>query len=494
MKEQDTILLREQNPICFLRRLLSELPVILAAGLTAVLLTLTALQCFYRPEYTSSATVAVSAKSGSYSSVLSDLTLSSEIADTFTQFFSSNMFSNVAKSQLGVSSLPGTLRASVIPETNLLTLRVTADSPEDAFRTLTLLLDNYDAVSDYVFQNVLLKDLSRPSMPAAPSNPIRTARAAKLAFAAGCGAMVVILIAIILLSDTVQTGHALRRKLDVKLLLTIHHEEKNKTLRSRAKRINKGLLVTMPTASFRFTEEIHRLGTVVETASKNGERKVILITSAEENEGKSTVAANLALALAQQNRKVLLIDADMHKAAQYRLLGETPAHELADMICGNTPYQPEYLEKQGIWALFSRKSSDSAAELIASAGMLELLEKARQDMDYIVVDTPPMALFSDVEVLADRADLSLLVVRQDTVPAGRLNDAADMLEQCRAELIGCVFNDVRTTALSSDLYGYGYSRYGYGYGRYGYGYGYGHYGYGGYGKKNKQTEAHHGRT
>ncbi|MCQ2420290.1 MAG: polysaccharide biosynthesis tyrosine autokinase [Clostridia bacterium] len=485
MKDQESFAFRELNPICFLRRILRELPTILAAGLAAAMLMGAALQLFYKPEYTSTATVAVRAKSSSSSSVLSDLSLSSEIADTFTQLFESNMFGGVAMSQLGVSSLPGRLSASVIPETNLLILRVTADAPDDAFRTLNLLLQNYNTVSEYVFQNVLLKELSSPTVPFAPSNPLAVRQLIKRAFLAGCAVLVLIILAAIILSDTVQTGHALRRKLDTKLLLTIHHEEKNKTLRSRAKKVNKGLLITMPVASFRFTEEIHRLATITEAAVRNGDRKIILVTSTEENEGKSTVAANLALALAQEDRSVLLIDADMHKASQFKLLEAVPKHDLSEIIRGSQPYEPQFIKKLGIHVLFSKKTSSRAAELLASNGMKDILEKARTQMDYIVIDSPPMALFSDVQILADLADLSVLVVRQDAVAAGRINDAVDTLRQCRAELLGCIFNDVRTSSLSSDHYGYGY---GYGYGRYGYGYG--HYGYG-YGHYGYDSGRHH---
>ena len=84
-----------------------------------------------------------------------------------------------------------------------------------------------------------------------------------------------------------------------------------------------------------------------------------------------------------------------------------------------------------------------------------------------------MAMFSDAEMLADIADLSLLVVRQDCVSAGRINDAVDMLNQSKAHLLGCVFNDVRVTPIIGSRAGYGYG-YGYGYGGYSYGYGYRH--------------------
>ena len=96
----------------------------------------------------------------------------------------------------------------------------------------------------------------------------------------------------------------------------------------------------MPVAGFHFTEEVCRLGTKLQYAAQKGGRKVILVTSVLENEGKSTVTANLALALAKGNKKVLLIDADMHKAAQYKLFQREPVRELADILQGKAAYEP----------------------------------------------------------------------------------------------------------------------------------------------------------
>lgn len=489
MEQQEVFHWSELNYICLLRRLVREILLIVLAGLIAVMLTVTMVQMFHQDEYTASATAAVGVKSSSYSAVLSDLAVSSEIADTFTRLFESNMFGEIAVVQLGVSSLPGTLTASVLPETNLLSLKVTAERPQDAFRTLRLILENYDALSEYTFQNVVLKELNSPTVPTAPSNPVDLGSACKKAFLGGAAAMIVLLLGIALASDTVQSTAAFRRKLDARLFAVLHHEEKNKTLKTKWKRANKGLLLTMPVAGFLFTEEISKLALKVEYAAQKKEAKVILVTSAAENEGKSTVAANLALALAREDRKILLIDADLHKAAQHKLFSHTPKRDLSAMLTGKEACQPEYLDQYGIYGLFSVEASDTAAELLSSAKMTELLTACREEMDYILIDTPPMTLFSDVEVLTDQADLSLLVVRQDCVSARVINDAVDTLEQGRAELLGCVFNDVIGMPFSNDSHGYGY---------YGYGYGYGHYGYGKdqnhSRSRKKQGEGSHGRV
>ncbi len=197
MDEQQTFRWTDLNLFCLLRRLGRDVLLMVAAGLIAAMLTETAIQNLYKPEYTASATMAVSVKSGGYSSVLSNLNISSEIADTFTKLFESNMFGGIASSKLGTSSLPGKLTASVLPETNILTLRVTADTPEDDFRTLQLLLDNYDTVSEYVFQNVILKELDSPSVPVKPSNPVNRGQLLKRAFVGGAGAMMVLLLALL---------------------------------------------------------------------------------------------------------------------------------------------------------------------------------------------------------------------------------------------------------------------------------------------------------
>ena len=126
--------------------------------------------------------------------------------------------------------------------------------------------------------------------------------------------------------------------------------------------------------------------------------------------------------------------------------------------------------------------------------MRNLIQAAKKRFDYIIIDTPPMALMADAEAIADMADMSILVIKQDTTRISAINEAIDTLTNCSADFYGCILNNVMTLqgSLTQSHYG-GYSHYGrygrYGnYGRYGrYGrYGnYGRYGaYGNYGKKN----------
>ena len=135
-------------------------------------------------------------------------------------------------------------------------------------------------------------------------------------------------------------------------------------------------------------------------------------------------------------------------------------------------YGQQDLQKDSLYVIPEKRRGTDAGDLLSSENMKKLIGWARQEFDFVVLDLPPMAVASDAETMTDLADASLLVVRQNEPLARRINKAVAALEYGKAQLLGCVLNDVHATFLSS---GQGY-RYG-GYGRYNYYYGgYGHYG------------------
>ena len=124
--------------------------------------------------------------------------------------------------------------------------------------------------------------------------------------------------------------------------------------------------------------------------------------------------------------------------------------------------------------------------------MKNLVKAVQKIADYVVIDSPPTSLMADAEILAEYADVSLLVVRQGMASAGFINDAIDILEDGHSELLGCVYNDVKTGVFSGKkvLGGYGYGKYRYGKYRFGYGkyhHGYGNYNQYGYGTASYQA-------
>ena len=213
-----------------------------------------------------------------------------------------------------------------------------------------------------------------------------------------------------------------------------------------------------------------------------GNGKVLMVTSLLENEGKSTVAANLALAMEQQKKRVLIIDCDLRKPACHMVL-EQPQfsfginnvlHDTAELSDCFLRYRDT-----DMYMLLAKRGERNPGDLIVSARMEIMLDWARQNFDFILLDLPPISVASDAEGVADLADSCLLVVRQNTAFAPDLNHAIANLEKHHAKMLGCVLNNVFSTRISSgQSYGYG------GYGKYHH---YGHYGnYGSHGSRNKK--------
>ena len=210
--------------------------------------------------------------------------------------------------------------------------------------------------------------------------------------------------------------------------------------------------------------------------------KVISVTSCLPNEGKSSVAINLGISLAEAGKSVLLIDADMRKPACHLILGvSNKLPGLADMLHGHATLNESIhmLESSGLRVMTTKRSQSTATNLLNSSAMENVLKATEKKYDIVVVDTPPMSMAPDAECISEFADASLLVVRQNQALVSDLEDAVAVLEKSQSHLLGCVLNNVYgfnhfTPAFSYGAYGYGrYGRYGkygkYGYGKYGYG-------------------------
>ena len=269
------------------------------------------------------------------------------------------------------------------------------------------------------------------------------------------------------LNDSIKSDRDLADKLDAKPLGTIYFEKKYKTLFSQLHHKKTSILVTDPTVSFWFTEGYKKIAARLTYMAAEIDGKVIVVTSIAENEGKSTVAANLALTLARNPAKVLLVDCDLRRPSQH-LIFEKNVDEhrtLPDLLSHECTWKDviHYDKEKGIYILFSGKSYDNSTEIVSSEEMSNALKIFRKDFDYIILDSPPMSLMADAEVLADRADMSVMVVRYGMVQAQDINDAIDTLSNCDCRMTGCILNQARV--IQDILPGRG----GYGYGKYRYG-------------------------
>lgn len=206
--------------------------------------------------------------------------------------------------------------------------------------------------------------------------------------------------------------------------------------------------------------------------------QIIEITSALPNEGKSTVAANLAIVMALAGKKVLLMDCDFRNPTQHKLFG---IHNkgLSNCIVSEGDFHTiiQNVEQENLDILTSGPVAPNPSEILMSNKMQALLDAARTEYDYILLDTPPVLAVTDAAALSTKADGVVLVVSSGEEKPEVLQSAKNALKQAGANLLGGILNKVKV----------GGGKYGYGYGghHYGYGYGYGYY----YGEKESSSEA-----
>jgi capsular exopolysaccharide synthesis family protein len=464
-----------------IRDILFNLEKIIMVALTATMIAYMVFDYTYVPKYTTKASFAVtSTASNGYSYVNVNATV--ELAEVFSELLSSSALEHIIAKDLGTgSTIPGTIKAEALTDTNILEVSVTSYNSEDAYRVIESAIDNYYQVSQYVYEDVVLDDLEKPQIPETPSNPGRIGRKSFLVFLLAFVAMTSLVVFDSVNKDTIKTERDFNHKIDAGLFGTVKKEKRKTQLKNKIKRVKKSFLITDLTISLGFVESIKKIRIKFETLAKQKGYKILLCTSVSENEGKSTIAANIAIALAQKGNRVVLVDGDLRQPAQYKILEQslTPDMELGKWIEGKASIKDvlHYNKNYNMYTVFGSISYDNATDLLSGEKFEKLLELLKDKVDYIVIDTPPMMAGSDVEIVSEYADASLLVVRQNESMVQDINDTIDMINQCKSKLLGCVFNNVRKVGIGGDTTSYGY---GYGYGGYGK---YGHYGkYGKYGR------------
>ncbi len=479
--------------------------VLMSAGLFALLAYIGTVLLVH-PSYTCTATLVVTPRISSsvYQSGTAAVTAST--AEQFASLLSGTTLVSRVKRLCGPEVDDTTVQSTSVGGTNLVQVQATGPSPRAAYYMCTGILEHYEDYTQYVFDSVMLEPVTAPQVP--DRGFLRASRRKAILTAAPIGAlvMVALLAVLCITSGTVQTLEGARNQVDARLLVTLNHQKKRRTLRSLLRKRKTALLISNPTTSFLYVETVHQLRTHVEHANRKDGSKTFLICSVSENEGKSTVAANLALSLAKRHKKVLLVDCDLRKSAQH-LIFEASEKTVTLNALLRQELDPKQLVKalhyrkaENLFFLFASNVKRHSGELLGSERMGSLLEILRENFDYVILDSSPMGFFTDSEVLSDMADASILVVRQDVVQDKNINDAVDSLNRCKARFLGFVFNDVHTLNFAARLVGGHRYGYGYGYGRsyaYGYhsasagskkGYGYSYYS-GSASKKSADSEA-----
>jgi capsular exopolysaccharide synthesis family protein len=190
------------------------------------------------------------------------------------------------------------------------------------------------------------------------------------------------------------------------------------------------------------------------------EQRTLIVTSALPNEGKTAIAANTAVAMAASGKKTLLMDADMRNPTVHMLFNYVNARGLSDIISQSADWRPFIIKTSiaNLYIITAGRKPVNASKFLTSERFKITLEDLAKNFDYVVLDTPPVLLVPDSQIISPLVDGVVLVIRSGSTPGNALTHASETLKRANANIIGAVLNDVK---VKNGPYGYGY---GYGYG------------------------------
>lgn len=413
-------------------------------------------------------------------------TSASQLSQTFPYILTSGALSDVVAKSLDMDSVPATITADSMEGTALFTIRVRAKDAQTAYDVLQAVIQNYPSVAEYIIGDTELKQMDESGVPEQPVNQLSFKRSA---VKGACGGMILCLL--FLLFDA-RTRKTVRREEDLKSVLSVPYLGGIPFIKvkKRSDKSKEQILVDKQNQAGMLGERIRVVRNRVMKAAEEQRSGTVFVTSAAEDEGKTTVAVNLAISLAQKGKRVVLVDGNLRKPAVAGAMGlETGAYGTIDALEG-APLAADSFQtygSDGLRVLTGRPLEAEEWDAFQQKNIELMLDKLQPLFDYIIIDTPPCGELADALLFARCVHNAVLVARHDKTRVDQILAAAELLAETGTTLIGYTINGIEA-GITGYGYGYGYGYYGrYGYGRkYGYGYGYG------YGEKQEKHSSKNG--
>ena len=470
--------------------LVSVLCAAIAAGATYGFLT---------PKYQSSAVFYVNnsnANTGNTNQSMNsnDLVTSRGLVDSYIVILRTRETLNAVIEHVGLDmkygQIKGMITAGAVNETEMFRVTVTSPDPEQAASIANAIAYVLPKQISNIIDGTSAKIVEYAEVPTAPSSPSYVMNTA-IGFVAGfllCAGMITMKE---IFDTIIHSEEDISQICEYPVLSLVpdmqaggkqgmtyasyagsaYKKKKKKSAKEKAQEAKQNEALIGGNVSFAASEAYKRLRTKLQFSFAEEEGcRVIGLSSALSGEGKSLTAVNLAYALAQLNKRVILLDCDMRRPtiAEKMSLNKKP---------GLSEYLTGQYEFRDVLQRFAREKDETTfhvitagdnppnpMEMLSSLRMERLLASLRGAYDYVLLDLPPVSEVSDALAMASRVDGMLLVVRQNYGDRIMLSDAMRQFSFINARILGVVFN--ATSEYMGDYYGYGYGRYGHYYRRY----------------------------
>ena len=406
----------------------------------------------YVPQYGTSMTATLSGGEDTFKNI--DKVQS--YVNTLDYLMNSNNAKSYVKKKMPISKT--TYKAEVtLKQANVVKIKVTADTKREAYFSIKLLNDWYSENTErysFPYNITVLKENKFSTKPVNPNSHIKNF----LIGAVGSGFVLSCLFGLyFFLRDTIKSEEEVENKLDTRLYAKLPFEVKKR----EDARNKKAILITSLKTSFFFRESMNKLRSKVEASSDKHGYKSFMITSAYENEGKSSVAANLALALAKNGRKVVLVDADFNKPAVFKIFDLDGSKSLNKAIEGTSSWRSQVVSDRSGLDLLPCSQDTLKSEILTNSKKLdEIMKELREEYDFVIVDTSPAYLLNEPMAMNELVDATLFIVRQDYATSDVINETVKRLTYVKDNVLGVVFKNVvsegnKRTSNYNNRYGYG---------------------------------------
>ena len=206
------------------------------------------------------------------------------------------------------------------------------------------------------------------------------------------------------------------------------------------------------------TEQYRNVRTSIQFAASAGDPlKLLLVTSTEQEEGKTTLAANLAVVMSETNKKILLIDGDLRRATagKYFNMRSSQAVGLSTLLNNGRSSLNEAIQRtqvKNLEFLPAGPIPPNPSELLNSLRLNELFSELEDQYDAIIVDSPPLLVVTDAQIFSSKVDGVILVVRENRTKRNNLIKCKTLLERSKAHLIGVVYNGAKSMGAGNYKY------------------------------------------
>jgi len=387
-----------------------------------------------------------------------DIYMSQKMVNTYRVILLSDNVLEKVNDDIGTNILPSQMREWLTVEspkdTEVINVTIRNEDPSLAAKIVNSMMRVAPGV---ISQTVEVGSINVLDYAKVPSKPDQVSVALNLSVGALLGIVAGILLALLIfiMKPTLRTKDQIIEKIQLPVLGGLPHLNIDHSLKHKEKS-----LIIDPDIDLIFKEEYKILSEKTSFSAQKKGCKKLIIASTGPMEGKSTVSSNLALALALNGKKVLLVDFDFYKAGLMDLFAMKPERFLNDVFRDGLSYKSVLINEisSNLDIIFSKPEKSSRIEWSNNRNAKHFFDQVNMDYDFVIIDTPPALMKKDALALGNFVDAVILVIKQDKESVKNIKEAQNAFDEMEMPILGCILNDIKSRTGSNYSYKYAYAK------------------------------------